>query len=66
VSKFLLELDTDNEAFAEDWAIEVRRILKALVVGEHGPRYDRDAGTVRDVNGNTVGAWSHTTTTQEG
>ena len=59
MSTFTLTIDTDNDAFTDDWAMEVRRILKHLVVGEHGPRYDRDAGTVRDVNGNTVGRWSH-------
>jgi hypothetical protein len=59
--QFTLTIDTDNAAFESDWAMEVRRILKALVVGEHGPRYDKVAGVVRDVNGNTVGMWSYET-----
>jgi hypothetical protein len=57
--KFTLTIDCDGAAFGEDGdpSHEIRRILKRLVVGDNGPRYDNTAGTVRDSNGNTVGAW---------
>ncbi len=59
--KFALDINMDNAAFGEDddgGSYELRRILKALVVGDNGPREGNTSGTVRDSNGNTVGSWS--------
>lgn len=52
---FKLEIETDNAAFEEDPAPELRRLL--FVVAEHVHAGRKD-GKVQDVNGNTVGAWS--------
>lgn len=51
---FTMKFSTDNAAF-DDEAHEVSRILKEVAAQvERGSDY----GTVRDVNGNTIGEWS--------
>jgi hypothetical protein len=51
--KFTLSIDTDNTAFEDDnKQIEIRRILHdAATKIKHGC----SEGTLRDINGNTVG-----------
>ena len=53
--KIKIEFSTDNAAFDEH-IYEPGRILRelALVIKEN------ESGTLRDINGNTVGAWSWT------
>ena len=55
--KFVVEFNTDNAAFGNDrgdpaWGQEVARILREVV-----DKIERDytIGTIRDLNGNTVG-----------
>jgi len=54
---FKIEFETDNAAFQDgDGPAEVARILQILAVKvEDG----QTSGTVRDINGNTVGSWSY-------
>jgi len=59
---FTLNIGTDNEAFAENPAAEVARILSDvahyLTAGHGGEGIRSDDGGMRDINGNTVGKWS--------
>ena len=60
MSKFVLEINTDNDAFVgESGSREVARILGGLseVLDNYGASWD--AGPLFDVNGNRVGfyAW---------
>lgn len=57
--KFALEISTDNAAFEDDCAAEVRRILdRAIDQIEQQGRLGVDArGTLSDANGNRVGDW---------
>lgn len=51
-----IEFATDNAAFEEAPATEAARILKAIARQiETGAAFD---GTIYDINGNRVGAWS--------
>ena len=53
-----ITIDTSNAAFEADWTIEVTRILRELTVAlTHGPINAGRGGKLRDINGNTVGAW---------
>ena len=54
-----IRFETDNAAFSDDWAGEIRRILHAAAakVGGIAPD-DSDSGPILDSNGNRVGAWS--------
>jgi hypothetical protein len=56
---FKLEIETGNEAFAEDPGAELARMLRVLAgrlaIGLH----TSDKGTLRDSNGNRVGSWSY-------
>lgn len=53
---FKLEIHTDNDAFQPNPRIEVSRILheleQAILRGE-----TRKRGALRDINGNTIGAY---------
>jgi hypothetical protein len=54
-----INFKTDNAAFGDDAdtrADEIERILETIVerIREEGI----DAGTIRDLNGNTVGTWA--------
>lgn len=55
---FTIEFETDNDAFVDDPAEEVVRILRriSVKVREGG----RTEGSVLDSNGNTVGRWTFT------
>lgn len=60
MSAFTLTIGTDNAAFDEDPAPEVARILAKLVTElEQGSLTGFRGGLLRDVNGNTVGDWTH-------
>jgi hypothetical protein len=53
---FTLTIKTDNEAFSADPAAEITRIMRDVA------RWVRDGsigGTMRDINGNTVGKWEY-------
>jgi hypothetical protein len=52
MSKFKLEIETDNAAFADDYNAEIARILRA--VADKIERGIIDA-RILDINGNTVG-----------
>ena len=65
--KFLIAIDCDNAAFDDlSFAHEIERILwttagKLKVQYPTKPEYVHDmveTGPLRDVNGNTVGAWT--------
>jgi hypothetical protein len=56
---FTLFIETDNEAFTIAEGIadgqEIARILKEVAIQlENGKEF----GTIKDINGNTVGNWS--------
>ena len=52
LNRFSLEIRTDNDAFADDPAAEVVRILKGVVTAlERGTR----GAPLHDINGNRVG-----------
>lgn len=55
--KFVLEIDTDNAAFADDVNCEVSRILRQAAEGvELGQvPFSGERKRLRDINGNTVG-----------
>ena len=56
--KLKIEFDTDNDAFFEASYIEIKRILSTIGSQvEQGPPAN-NGGTIRDINGNTIGAWS--------
>jgi hypothetical protein len=60
--RITITIDTENDAFTDDPRAEVARVLHELayrVDGVHKPVIYCNAGdddTVRDINGNTVGA----------
>lgn len=53
---FRLEIATDNAAFDDDPHTEIARIL-AAVAARVADREDH--GTIRDLNGGTVGSFQH-------
>jgi hypothetical protein len=55
--KFKIEIDTANDAVQGEPVIEVARMLRTTYLRILG---DEAGGPVRDVNGNTVGAWAFT------
>lgn len=59
---FRLEIETGNAAFGEDTGAEIERILSDLAVqiGEDLNPSRGARGTLRDINGNTVGTWRYT------
>lgn len=54
VTTFTLEVSTENAAFDDDPGAELARILRTVAKSLHE---GGESGTVRDVNGNTVGRW---------
>jgi hypothetical protein len=52
MSKIIITIETDNDAFYRNKEGEVKRILKERVFGREGIMY----GSIRDVNGNKVGS----------
>lgn len=65
---FRLKIDTDNAAFLDpdgggafNPGYELARILREIANRIHGELdYTGERGTIRDLNGNTVGAWHYT------
>ena len=52
--KLIIKIDMDNDAFVDDPAYEVKRILWDQVVHQ---TLDEDTGIIlKDINGNSVGA----------
>lgn len=55
--KFIIEIDCDNAAFADECDAEVARILRSFADKLTARTVDlHDWPTLRDVNGNRVGA----------
>ncbi len=54
---FKLTIQTDNEAFADDSAGEISRILAELAAKLGPGMLAGQTGKLRDINGNTVGEW---------
>ena len=53
--KIKIEFSTDNAAFDDDAGPEIHRILQAIRMDiSHGGT----GSQIRDLNGNTIGAWS--------
>lgn len=58
---FKLEFSTDNDAFADDPRHEVARVLRKIAADiEAAPQHAalEIGASIKDENGNTVGAWS--------
>ena len=58
---FTLRIRTESDAFGADEEsrdLEIARILRELSVHLNNCAGGVEAGTLRDVNGNTVGRWS--------
>ena len=53
--KIAIEFTTDNDAFAEDRAHEVDRILAKV---QSGVYVGNDRGLIHDINGNRIGVWT--------
>ena len=51
---FTLHIDTDNDAFVDEPATEIARILESLA---KRVRDGETGGRLRDINGNTVGVF---------
>lgn len=60
-TEFCIRIDCDNEAFEQDPAWEVARLLRKLAdrLSDHVTG-GITAGAFRDINGNTCGAWAFT------
>lgn len=62
--KFTLTINMDNAAFGDWPAPELRRILRNAAdqvhVDPHDTRVGANEGSLRDINGNTVGRWEIT------
>jgi hypothetical protein len=57
--KIIITINCDNAAFTEDPSVEVARILQkyaARLRESYPPLEDLEGDTLRDINGNTVGA----------
>ena len=52
--RFQMNVELDNDAFAESLASELARILQVAV---HGVHDGRESGLCIDANGNSVGQW---------
>jgi len=57
MSKFILEIKTDNAAF-DELEHETVRILEDVI--DDILYHDRKQGSIRDLNGNTVGSYKFT------
>lgn len=58
-SRIIIEIELGNDAMqtAEDVADAVTRSLIRQSASPHGPLNQHEVGTLRDLNGNTVGKW---------
>lgn len=54
---FTLTIKTENAAFDRRGGSEIARLLAVVATHVRGRDLDADSGTLRDVNGNTVGRW---------
>lgn len=59
--KFSIEINSSNDAFQDGVLTEIGRILDAVVDKMWN---GQESGSVRDTNGNKVGEWSLTITTE--
>jgi hypothetical protein len=60
MSRLLITIDTDNDAFQDEgWRQEAANVLTRLAAElvTHGERYE--TGALRDTNGNTCGCWDY-------
>lgn len=57
---FILNIETDNDAFTEDASWEIARILRKLADDITDEHYPENGGRVLDFNGNAVGTWKFT------
>lgn len=60
--KFNVSIDSGNAAFQDGVLTEIGRILDAVVDKMWN---GQESGSVRDTNGNKVGEWSLTITTED-
>lgn len=58
--EFTLTIDLDGAAFAEGEREELSRLLSKVstMVADPSRSDDLVGGTVRDINGNTIGSWA--------
>ena len=56
MSKFTIEIATDNDAFQPDWQYETERILREAIEWIRQGHFDRQ---LYDINGNTIGSYSY-------
>ena len=59
--KFSFELNTDNAAFSDHPVSEIHRVFTEIqqqLTHQRMIGVESLGGTIRDVNGNTVGKWS--------
>jgi len=60
MAKLTIEMDCDNDAFADGFGDEVTRILLQIadrIIVNSARGKDTAAGSVMDVNGNRCGTW---------
>ena len=58
MAKFTLEIELDNDAFADDADMEIARLLRDAAKRVNGGLLGRRGEMLlRDVNGNTVGGY---------
>jgi hypothetical protein len=59
--KFKLEIDTGDNAFAENPAWKIYRILNTFCrhLEWESPNHALGSGNLYDINGNLVGQWTH-------
>lgn len=50
-----VEISTENDAFREDKAAEIARILRELA--DKVQSQPNEGGVLRDINGNPIGMW---------
>lgn len=60
--KFSIEINSSNDAFQDGVLTEIGHILDAVVDKMWN---GQESGSVRDTNGNKVGEWSLTITTED-
>jgi len=67
MSRLLITIDTDNDAFQENgWQQEAARILAQLAARLAANRNRDTTGTLRDTNGNDCGVWDYNVDEPEG
>ena len=51
---FTVQIDTNNEAFDDDMATEIIRLLRTII---DEVEHEAESGMLYDSNGNRVGSW---------